>query len=77
MSVRALVVLALAVVCGGSAAVGVSVLRGRVDVAKVDTLPVVVASQNIARGQVVGALMMKVKTGPRTCCQEARSPILR
>lgn len=53
MSVRALVVLALAVICGGSSLAGLFIMHRRSTADRVETVAVVVASREILRGEVV------------------------
>ena len=53
MSVRTLIVLALAVVCGGTSAAGVYLMGGRTKTEDPKTVSIVVATGSIARGTVV------------------------
>ena len=51
MSMKTVVVMILALVCGSSAVVGVIRLRQPTEVVKVETAPVVIAAVDIARGK--------------------------
>lgn len=65
MSPRSIVVVVLALICGTSAAFGVSRLRGRrVVYQEQETVPVVVARAPMARGQMVTASMIAVQDWP-------------
>lgn len=65
MSIRAFVVLGLAVVCGASSALGVFWSRHRAHQPQVDTVPVVVAKAGIARGEVVAEDKLETRQWPR------------
>lgn len=65
MSVRTLVVLGLAVICGASSALGVFLSRDRAARAELDTVPVVVAASEISRGQVVVEAMLVTRQWPK------------
>ena len=65
MSVRAIAVLGLAIVCGASSALGVYLWRGRVVQVVAETVPVVVATAEIARGEVVSESKVAVRQWPR------------
>ncbi|MFO0841665.1 MAG: Flp pilus assembly protein CpaB [Gemmataceae bacterium] len=64
MSLRTLVIVALALVFGGSAAVGISRLRPPSE-APTDTVPIVVAAVDIPRGRTVSADMLRTVEWPR------------
>ena len=63
MSVRTLVVLALAIVCGGSSAAGVFLMRGNAP-EKPETVSVVMAARDIARGEVVTEQVITTREWP-------------
>jgi len=67
MSARSVIILVLALLFGGSAAVGVNLLRLRPGMAnpKVDTVPVVVAIADVPRGQLLTATLVKVRQVPK------------
>lgn len=64
MSSRAIAALLLATVCGGSASVGLYLLRTKAPQA-IDEVPVVVASQEIARGELIGDAVIATRQWPR------------
>ena len=64
MSVRTLVVLALAIVCGGSSAAGVFLMSGKATTEKPKTVTVVVAAREISRGEVVGEASLATREWP-------------
>ena len=64
MSLRTLFVLGLAIVCGGSAAMGILMMRAP-ESSAVETLQVVVAKLPIARGQVVSEDLVATRTWPK------------
>jgi pilus assembly protein CpaB len=66
VSVRTLLVVALALVCGASAAVGISKLRPEGESQNVDTVPVVVAAVDIPRGRTVSADVLKTVDMPKS-----------
>src|SRR5262245_13921746 len=66
MKTRAIWVLALAIVCGASAAVGMSRLRQSGAAASVDTLAIAVAQRDIPRGSMITAEMVEVKEWPKS-----------
>lgn len=65
MSVRTLLVLVLAIVCGGSAAIGILLLRDSTGKAQAETIQVVVSKGEIARGQVVTDSLVTMRQWPR------------
>lgn len=64
MSLRTLLVLGLAIVCGGSAALGILMMR-KPSVEIVETIQVVVAKTPIARGQVVSDEQVATRAWPK------------
>lgn len=65
MSVRTLVVLALAIICGGSSAAGVFLMRNKpAEAPKPETVSVVVATRDIARGEVIGEQLVAARDWP-------------
>jgi len=66
MSVRSILVVALALVCGGSAALGIRafLLHTRAD-APADTVPVVVAAADVSRFQALSPDVLAVRNYPR------------
>jgi pilus assembly protein CpaB len=68
MAARSILVIVLAVVCGLSSAMGLNMLAGRtkkVEVLKVETVPVAVAKVEILRGQLVTEELVEVKQWPK------------
>lgn len=67
MSARSLIVIVLALVCGGSAAYGITyyMQNNKKPAAKTDKVPVVVAIVDIPRGSVVNAEQLKVIDLPK------------
>src|SRR4051812_12598084 len=66
MSIRSILVVALALVFGGSAAVGVSALRQQAPAAApAETVPVVVAAVDVPRGTVLTGVVLKVREWPK------------
>jgi len=66
MTVRSVLVVALALVFGGSAAVGVSALRQQAPAAAPpETVPVVVAAVDVPRGTVLTGVVLKVREWPK------------
>src|SRR5262249_44910080 len=65
MTIRTILIVALALLFGGSVAVGVLRLRGQPISASVETVPVVVAAIDIPRGQTVSAAMLKTEDWPK------------
>lgn len=65
MSIRTFVVLGLAIVCGASSALGVFWSRRGGDQPLVETVPVVVAKAEIARGEVVVEDKLETRQWPR------------
>jgi len=66
MSFRSVLVVALALVFGGSAAVGVSALRQQAPAAAPpETVPVVVAAVDVPRGTVLTGVVLKVREWPK------------
>ena len=72
MRLQSILVVALALVFGGSAAVGVrSFVKGRgTAVPKVDTVPVVVAVIDIGRMGVITSELVKTRNYPKTMVPE-------
>jgi pilus assembly protein CpaB len=66
MKTRAIWVLALAIVCGASAAVGMSRLRQSSTAASVETLAIAVAQRDIPRGSMFTAEMIELKEWPKS-----------
>jgi len=67
MNPRSIAVITLALICGTSAAFGVSGLGGRrVVYREPETVPVVVASSPMARGQMVTAKMVALQAWPKS-----------
>src|SRR5690242_2540120 len=67
MSIRSVMVVMLALVCGVSAAVGVTKLRQPAEAqAAVETVPVVVAALDIGPGKMVSAADLDVRKWPKT-----------
>lgn len=65
MSVRTLVVLALAIICGGSSAAGVYLMRNKpAEAPKPETVSVVVATRDIARGEVISEQLVSTREWP-------------
>ena len=66
MSLRTVLVILLALICGGSAAAGVSVVlrRKSAEAAKVKTTPVVVAAVDIARGMPLKPELLATRAWP-------------
>src|SRR4051812_32310934 len=67
MSARSVIILILALMFGGSAAVGVNLLRLRPGQqnTKVDTVPVLVAVADVPRGQTLISALVKVRQVPK------------
>lgn len=68
MSIRTVGAILLAVLCGGSVAIGVTKMSASVDVASkviVETDPLVVAARDIARGTTIGEKDLTVVVRPR------------
>ncbi len=65
MTVRTILVVALALICGASAAVGVSQLRQPATGAPVETVPVVTASADVPRGGVLEANLVVIRHWPK------------
>jgi pilus assembly protein CpaB len=65
VSSRTVLVVALALVCGGAAAVGVNILINEPAAAGADTVPVVVAAVDISRGVTVSADLVKTRACPK------------
>lgn len=64
MSIRTIVVLILAIICGVSSAAGVFMLRGPITEAEIATVPVVVAARDISRGAVVSTDQLTTQEWP-------------
>ncbi|MCE9546740.1 MAG: Flp pilus assembly protein CpaB [Planctomycetia bacterium] len=64
MKVRTMILIVLAVICGGSAAVGVSQLAGQGQTRKADDVKIVIASGNISRGTVLSAETLTTRPWP-------------
>ena len=64
MSIRTIIVIVLALFCGGTAAIGVRQLR-RPSVPTVDTVPILVAKVGVPRGNVLGAHQLKIEPWPK------------
>lgn len=65
MSARTLIVLALAIVCGGSSAAGVYLLRqDQTGPAVVETVTIVVAAREISRGEIVNEQHLTTREWP-------------
>lgn len=74
MSIRTIGAIILAVLCGGSVAIGVTKMSAKVDngqKAVVETDPVVVAARDIARGTTVSARDITVVERPRGSAHKA------
>jgi pilus assembly protein CpaB len=65
MRPQSIIAIALALVCGGSAAVGVRQYVGLGQQPKVETVPVVVAGMNIPRGMLVSLEVVKTRDYPK------------
>lgn len=65
MSARSLIMVLLALIFGVSAAVGVNSLLNNATAPKVETVPVVVASQDVPRGGNITTELLKVKEFPK------------
>lgn len=65
MSNRTIIVILLALVCGGAAAVGVRQLRRQQSAPNIDTVPVVVANVDVPRGNVLGSDELAVEQWPK------------
>jgi pilus assembly protein CpaB len=65
VSIRSILIVALALVFGGSAAVGVNTLVKRPTAPKLDTVPVVVAAADIPRGGTITADLLKTRDFPK------------
>jgi pilus assembly protein CpaB len=66
MSIRSILVALLAVLCGGSAALGIrAFLRNSLAEGTVETVPVVVAADDVARFQALSTDMLIVRNYPR------------
>jgi pilus assembly protein CpaB len=66
MSIRSILVAILAVLCGGSAALGIrAFLRNSVGEGPIETVPVVVAADNVSRFQALSTDMLVVRNYPR------------
>jgi pilus assembly protein CpaB len=64
VSVRTILIVVLALVCGGSAAIGVN-LYSRFGAPRPDTVPVLVATKTIPRGSTLAGDQVKVVSWPR------------
>lgn len=65
MSPRTIIVVILALICGGAAAVGVAQLRKPAAPGIVDTAPVLVANIDVPRGNVLGTEQLKIEQWPK------------
>ncbi len=70
MSVRSALVVGLALVFGGSAAVGIQTLRSQGLALNGETVPIVVAASDIPRGATLSSDLLKVRTCPRDLVPE-------
>lgn len=61
MRLRTLIVLLLAVICGGSAAMGVVMMKSRMRPIDAETISVVVATREIPRGQMIVEEMVAIQ----------------
>jgi pilus assembly protein CpaB len=65
MNLRTLSVTLLAIICGASAAIGVNQFNKRRGVASVETVSVVVAATQLARGSVLSDDVVKLQQWPK------------
>ncbi len=76
MSLRSIVVVALALIFGGSAALGIHTLRNQGAGMSADTVPVVVATADIPRGATISSELVKIRACPKDLVPEGTLPRL-